>query len=43
MGSCTTAEDNVRGEFDDNKDDYYFKCASGSYIKGLYRTDGDDL
>ena len=31
--------------FDDNGDDHYFKCTDSdySYIKGLYRTDGNDL
>jgi len=43
MGSCT--EGDVWGKFDDNGDDHYFKCTDSdySYIKGLYRTDGNDL
>ena len=41
MGSCT--EGDVWGKFDNGEGDYYFKCASSSYIKGLYRTDGNDL
>ena len=45
MGSCSAEDDNVRGEFDDNGDSHYFKCTDSdySYIKGLYRSDGDEL